>query len=189
MRKRGFNILSLSMQGIGYCTTGDYAGMIIFPFYKNSKLIYFIGRRFLAMGENKFKNPDVETLGIGKSEIIYNEDALGIYQKIYVVESVINALTIGPNAIAIMGKSISGIQLSKILRSPCKQIVIGLDPDAYSHAIKLAFKLVDTKKCKLLKFPENKDVNNLGRKWVKDKEKKTPISNYNQLLVLKAEAA
>lgn len=186
MRKRGFNTFKLSMQGVGYCSSGKFAGMIILPFYRQSRLVYFIGRRFLALGLNKFNNPDAEEFGIGKTELIFNEDALQIYSTVYIVESVINALTIGPNAIAIMGKKISPVQLSKILRSPCKRFVICLDPDAYTQAIQLGFKLVEYKKVKVIKFPEERDVNDLGRKWVIQRKKQTPYQSYMDLIRMKA---
>ena len=186
MRKRGFSPMSLTMMGVGYCTSGDFKGMIILPFYRQGKLVYFIGRRFMAFGLNKFNNPDAEAFGIGKTELIFNEDALQIYSTIYIVESVINALTIGANAIAIMGKKISPIQLSKILRSPCKRIVICLDPDAYTEAIQLGLKLVEYKMVKVIKFPEGKDVNNLGKKWVIENRKATPYQTYMQLINMKA---
>lgn len=189
MKKRGFSPLSLSVLGIGYCSRGDYAGTIIFPFYRQNKLVYFIGRRFIAFAENKFKNPNVDELGIGKSELIFNEDSLFIYSKIYIVESVINALTIGPNAIALLGKKISSIQLTKLLRSPCKKFVICLDDDARLEAIQLAFKLVETRKVKVLKFPEKRDVNDVGKKYVKEEDKKTNYQTHMELISLKNQIA
>lgn len=187
MKKRGFDDKYLTLLGIGYCSDGDYAGTIVFPFYRQSVLVYYIGRRFIAFGSNKFKNPNAEELGIGKSEIIYNEDALYIYNKVYIVESVINAITLGPNAIAIMGKKISDIQFSKISRSPCKIFIIALDPDALEQAIKLALRLVEKVKVKVIQFPEKEDVNSLGKKWVKDKEKETNYHTYMGLISLKNE--
>ncbi len=186
MRKRGFNPWTLSTMGVGYCTSGDNAGMIILPFYRQGRLVYYIGRRYMLFGINKFDNPDAEQFGIGKTELIFNEDALQVYSTVYIVESVINALTIGPSAISIQGKKISPIQLSKILRSPCKRIVICLDPDAWTEAIQLGFKLVEYKQVKVIKFPENKDVNNLGRKWVIQTKKETPYHSYMDLIRLKA---
>jgi DNA primase len=186
VKKRGFSPLTLSMMGVGYCSTGDFAGMIILPFHRDGKLIYFIGRRYLLLGANKFNNPDAEKFGIGKSELIFNEDALHIHSTIYIVESVFNALTLGSNAIAILGKKISNIQLSKILRSPCKNFIICLDPDGYSDALQLAFKLVETKRVKVIKFPEGKDVNDLGKAWVRARRKETPFQTHGDLISLKA---
>lgn len=184
MKKRGFNINSLSAKGIGYCVKGPYAGFIIFPFYQKGKLIYFIGRQFIQLSE-KFKNPSVEDFGIGKSQLTYNADSLAIYNKIYVVESITNCLTSGDNSVATLGKTISNYQLSMLHGSPCKKLVIGLDPDAILEAIKLALKVINHKKVKIIQFPEGKDINNLGKEWLKETEKKTPWLKYTDLLKLK----
>ncbi len=181
MEGRRFNIDKLSMKGVGYCTKGDYMGFIIFPFYQQGKLIYFIGRQFIQLGE-KFKNPSVEKFGIGKATLTYNIDALAIYNKIYAVESVPNVLTLGDNAIATLGKAVSGYQVSAIIRSPVKEVVIGLDEDARGEAIHLALKLVPYKKVKVLPFPPKKDINDIGRKATKKIEKETPWSTYQTLL-------
>lgn len=184
MKDRGFNINTLSARGIGYCVKGSYAGFIIFPFYQGGKLIYFIGRQFIQLGE-KFKNPSVEDFGIGKSMLTYNADSLQIYNKIYVVESITNCLTSGDNSVGTLGKTISNYQLSMLYGSPCKKFVIGLDPDAILEAIKLGLRVINHKKVKILSFPKGKDINNLGKKWLKKAEKETPWLNYSDLLKLK----
>jgi len=183
--KRGFNIDKLTSKGIGYCTKGDYMGCIIFPFYQKGQLIYFIGRRFIQLGEGKFKNPSVEDYGLGKSLLTYNVDALAIYSKIYLVESIPNSLTMGDNAIAIMGKTISNYQLSMVLRSPLSHIVIALDDDALNEAIKLGLKLVSYKKVKLLNLPISKDINDIGKKATLKLEKGSDWLTYNDLLRMK----
>lgn len=184
IKGRNLRIMKLSAQGIGYCTRGEYAGHIILPFYQNNKLIYFIGRQFIHLGE-KFKNPNSNDFGIGKSSIIYNVDALTIYTKIYVVESVINALTIGNNAIAILGKKISSYQKSMILRSPAKEIILCLDPDAINDTIKLALELVRFKQVKIIQFPDKKDVNDMGKQYVRDREKEMDYLTYKEIMGLR----
>lgn len=159
---RGFNIRRLSRVGWGYCTKGKYMGYIIMPFYLNNKLIYFNARKYIGSGP-KFNNPDVEDFGLGKSFIIYNSDALKIYKTIYLVESVTNSETIGENAIATGGKKVSNYQLNAILKSPVERVIIGLDDDAIDDAIKIALRLVDYKKVKIMMMPEGKDINNIGR--------------------------
>lgn len=163
MEGRGFNVDDLTMRGIGYCTKGDKGGYIIFPFYQMGKLIYYTTRRFINQGP-KFKNPNIEDFGIGKSSIIYNIDALAIYRKVRVVESITNALTLDDKAIAIDGKIISDYQLSCIIRSPVKAVEIILDRDAYSDALKMGLKLAYHKKIKIVKMPTGDDVNTIGKK-------------------------
>jgi DNA primase len=184
VRGRGFKVDDLSARGIGYCTTGPYAGFIIFPFYQGGKLTFFQGRQFIQLWE-KFKNPSVEDFGIGKSMLTYNTDSLVIYKKVYAVESIFNSLTIGDNSIVFLGKTISGYQLSMVYKSPVEELIIGFDPDAKAEAIKLGLDMVHLKKIKILDFPKNMDINDIGKKETKKIENKSPWLSYNDLLKLK----
>lgn len=163
MRKRGFDIDELSMAGFGYCTSGEYFGYIIMPFYIDNKLVYFNARRYMASG-TKYNNPNIEDFGIGKSVLIYNRDALNTYDTVYLVESILNARTLGDRACSFGGKSLSESQINDIIKSSCKRVIILLDPDAYKEAIKLGLRLIDHKKVKVVLLPGDNDVNDLGRK-------------------------
>ena len=129
----------------------------------------------------KMKNPRNEDFGIGKSELIYNQDALFVYKTIEVVESITNALTLGERSVAILGKSISPYQLSMILSSPCESIHLLLDSDAYEKALTLALEICQHKSVKLIKMPTEQDVNDLGRKKAKDLIRDTPYLNWSEL--------
>lgn len=162
LEKRGFDIKELSYAGFGYCNSGDYFGYIIMPIYYGNTLVYFNARLYIGDGP-KFNNPDIENFGIGKSFIMYNRDALYIYDKVFIVESITNSRTLGDTAVGTMGKALSQQQINDIIKSPCKKIVIGLDRDAISQAIDIAYKLIDHKKVKIMIMPEGKDINDLGR--------------------------
>lgn len=177
LRNRGFKIPDLMRAGVGYCTTGKYGGRIIIPYYHAGNLIYFNARKFIDLGE-KFKNPTETECGIGKSNIIYNIDALYLYDTIRLYESATNCLTMGNNAIGTGGKSLSLWQKNTILSSPINKIIIGLDDDAYYDGIKLAMELSRVKKVKLIKFPLGKDANALGKKETIKLEKATPYLEY-----------
>jgi hypothetical protein len=184
MRGRGFKIMDLTLQGVGYCDSGPLEGYIIFPFVEAGELIYYQSRNFSGFGP-KFNNPGEEEIGRGKTEIMYNKEGLYRYKKIYIVESVINALTLGDNAIALLGKFASLYQLNQILKSPCEEVVIVLDPDALEKAVDLALKLVEHKKVKLLNMPEEQDVNSMGKKYVRGLEKEASYLSFGQLLSIK----
>lgn len=186
MKKRGFKLEDLAMRGIGYCLDGDYMGYIIFPFYRKTELVFFQGRKFMGGGP-KMKNPANEEFGIGKTEIIYNQDALFLYHRINIVESITNALTLGDNTIALLGKHISPYQLMQILKSPCTYITILLDDDALDEACNLAMQLVHYKKVRLVKMPKSKDVNDLGKIATKKLMQKTEYKNYNYFFKLRQE--
>lgn len=184
LKNRGFEIIELSKMGWGYCTNGKYQGYIIMPFYVNNKLIYFNARRFLGSGP-KFNNPDIEDFGLGKSMIIYNVDALYMYRKCFLFESVTNCATIGKQAIGTGGKKISNYQMNIIIKSPCEKIIIGLDEDAIDDAIDVGIKLVNFKKIKIMLFPQNKDVNDLGRNKSLNIARKSKYLNYNDLMSMR----
>lgn len=184
LKGRGFDITKLALRGVGYCTSGEYKGYIILPFYDNNKLIYFNARSYM-FGGTKFHNPKVEDFGIGKSILLFNADALNLYDTVYIVESVMNAYTWGDNAIATSGKAISQHQLSRIIRSQVKRVVFLLDPDAYKEAIEFALKLVQFKKVKVVLLPNDKDVNDLGKNKTMKYVFKTRYQSYNDLVKMK----
>ncbi len=184
MSKRGFNIDELSMAGFGFCNTGKYYGYIIMPFYINGKLTYFNARRFMSNGP-KYNNPEEEDFGIGKSILIYNIDALWLYDRIFVVESLLNSRTLGDNSTAMGGKKASEYQINEYIKSPVKRYVIILDPDAYKEAIELALRLVDYKRVKVILLPGDNDVNDLGRKRTLNIVAHHHYLSYNELLKIK----
>lgn len=184
VRKRGFNIKRVSRAGWGYCTKGKYLGYLIMPFYLKGRIVYFNARLFIGDGP-KFNNPDIDDFGIGKSMLMYNMDALGIYKTIYLVESLMNARTIGDNGVGTGGKKVSNYQLNAIIKSPCERVIIGLDDDAIDDAIALALKLQPHKRVKVMQFPEGKDINDLGKKKSLKIARKARYLEYNDILKLK----
>ncbi len=184
MSNRDFDLNQLTLKGVGYCGTGKYFGHIIMPFYINGELVYFNARRFIMTG-SKYNNPGKDIFGIGKSQLIYNHDALLIYNSVFLVESVMNALTLGEKTIAIGGKKISPTQLSQVMKSPAKNIIIILDSDASREAIDQALKLTSHKKIKIVFMPEKKDVNDIGKDRTINRIYKTNYLNYNDILKLK----
>lgn len=181
VKKRGLDPDLLALKGVGYCDKGDYAGCIVFPYHQQGQLVYYQARKYIHTGGPKFKFPRQEEFGIGKTSVIYNIDALHLFDDIDIVESMFNAETLGDNAIAIGGKAISHSQFTAILKSPCKTISILLDPDAYYLALKLGMNLAEYKKVKVVKLPEGTDVNELGRKETLSIKKATPWKTYSEL--------
>lgn len=184
--KRGFDVGEVSLKGWGYCNKGDYFGYLILPFYTGGKLTYFNGRLVVGSGP-KYRNPQIEEFGIGKSLILYNADALAIYDEVYLLEGIFNADTLGDNAIATGGKNISDYQISLINKSPIKRIIVVLDPDAAINSIKVGLKMAFHKEVKLVIWDGDKDVNDLGRKRSLKKVNKASWLTYNEILKLKHE--
>ena len=165
MKSRGFNLKKLKEHGVGYCDGGDYDGYVIFPWYFKGQLRFFQGRIFFGSGP-KIKNPPEEIYNIGKSSLVYNMDALFLYEEVVIVESITNCLTLEENTIAIGGKVLSQKQFNVIISSPVDTLCIVLDPDAWNDAIAMASMLVQYKKIRLVKLPgtSEDDVNAIGKK-------------------------
>ena len=184
IKSRGFDIDEAALKGWGYCTKGEYFGYIILPFYIGGKLVYFNGRRFLG-GGSKYKNPSIDECGVGKSLIIYNVDALALYNEVYLVEGVFNADTIGDQGIASGGKKVSYSQISMILKSDVKRVNILLDPDAVHEAVELGLKMVYHKKVRIVIFDGDKDVNDLGKEEALKRVNMVGWMSYKTLLKMK----
>lgn len=184
MVKRGFNIEELSKLGIGYCNQGRLFGYLIIPFYYRSELRYYNARNILGSGP-RYQNPNKDITGIGKEFIIFNHDALSMYNTTYICEGAINAITLGPRAIATMGKSVSRYQINELIKAPCERYIILLDPDAKEKAIDLALKLVNYKKVKVVFLEDGKDINDLGRSSTLKYIWNTRYQCYKDLIKLK----
>lgn len=181
---RGFNISEASRAGIGYCSSGDLFGYLIIPFYYKGVLRYYNARNVMAKGP-RYNNPNKDITGVGKEFIIFNYDALFMYKSVFICEGAINALTMGERGIATMGKSISRYQINEIIKSPVEHVIILLDHDAQDKALDLGMKLVNFKKVKVVLFPDDRDVNDLGRSKVLKMIYNTRYQNYQELVKLK----
>lgn len=181
VKKRGFDLDRVSKKGWGYSYTGKYLGHLIMPYYMGNELIYFNARKVIGAGP-KFNNPPLDEFGIGKAHLVYNVDSLYLYDKIYLVESVTNAETIGDNTIATGGKNLSPFQKNLILKSPVKRVSIALDKDGYDLALNLALQLCEHKQVKILEFEDDRDVNDLGRRKTLILDAKSRYLNYQQII-------
>lgn len=184
VKNRKLDYLELSAMGWGYCTKGSHKGYIIIPFYENHKLVYYHARLFIGNGP-KYNNPVIQDTGVGKSQVIYNIDALYTYNMVYICEGVINAITMGERGIASGGKHISRYQINQIIKSPVKRVIILLDEDAREQAIDLGLSLVQYKKVKVVFMPKDKDVNDLGKSKTLKLIFSTRYQSYSDLVRLK----
>jgi hypothetical protein len=184
---RGLDTNALSRKGFGYINSGRMFGYLVMPFYANNKLVYYHTRNLWGKGP-KFDNPTVDEVGIGKSLIMYNRDSLWLYDRVFLVESVLNAETLGETACATGGKKISSYQINTIIKSPVNRVIILLDPDGYVDALKVAMTLSDYKRVKVCLLPGDADVNDLGRRKVLNLVHKTHYQPYSELVKLKHKA-
>ena len=202
LKARGFDLKELDRMGVGYCSEPiqdelkeiheDYFGYIIIPFKSRGKLVYFIGRDFIG-NFLRYKNPPKSEFNVGKGDLLFNEDALYLYDEVFVLEGAWDAITIGRDATATLGWSLSATQKSKLLQSEAE--IITLVPDGgkdgkgvpfYVLALELALELVEHKKVKIVDLngaEEGKDVNAMGRDRFMEIYDATPIMNASEIMM------
>jgi len=143
MEARGYDLEKLDMMGFGYCNKHDddyymdFFGRIIVPFKANGKLVYYIGRTYID-DELRYKNPPTDMFGVGKGDLIFNEDAINIHEECMVLEGWADAITLGETAVSTQGWSLSSTQKSKMLKSGCEKYIFVPDKGFYLEAIKTA---------------------------------------------------
>lgn len=188
---RGFDLQYLDQLGFGYCNehddeaNEDYYGYIIIPLKKRGKLVYYIGRDYIG-NWLRYKNPAKTKIGVGKSQLWFNGDALDLYGTCYLTEGWADAMTMGKAGCSSQGWQWSREQKIEVHKGSCKRLVflpdVGIADDGktfYQKAVQLALEFVETKECLVVDFKsadlDGKDVNDFGRKKVMELIANTPI--------------
>ena len=194
---RKLDLKQLDRDGVGYCTAKadkdeeNFFGYIIFPFKSKGILEYYIGRDFV--GKMRYKNPPKELVGVGKNEILYNEDALMLRKSVFVLEGLIDAMTLGNNSVATLGWSLSPTQKSKLMQSAAEEISFVPDVGYYVKAVKTALPFMKYKKIKVLPIYEladfGKDVNDIGKDKVMSLYENTDYLTFSKAIKILNDSA
>jgi hypothetical protein len=153
--------------GIGFCVEGKYWGRIIIPSYDQfGDLNYFIGRAYKGQ-KPPYMNPKND-----KDVIIFNEGLINWDSTIYIVEGVFEWLSFPINTVPQLGKTLSSALFFK-LKNKKPEIVIVLDPDAYTNSIEIYRKLSiiygdDKDRIKLVRLKGNYDLDEIRKNFGKD---------------------
>lgn len=159
LHSRGVTDDDVLTYNIGYCNAGPYDGYLVFPNYDDQgHLNYFTTRAYLP-GRPKTKNPPVPRAGVVGFELLINW-ALPVV----IVESALDAITVGQNALPMYGSGFSSWIRKLVYDKQVPEVVLCFDGDAYSSAMHEAGKLVaNGVTVKVPKLPEDQDPNSLGR--------------------------
>lgn len=140
-RHRGLLDSDIPGYGLFCCQTGRYAGRIIFPVWEGGTFVYFQARATWEprLGEKLIKalNPPALSGAAVSSEVLFNLDQARNYPRVCVTEAPIDAIHVGPDAVAAFGKKLSGAQVAKLVRAGVTAIDLMWDADAYFDAMQL----------------------------------------------------
>jgi DNA primase len=180
LTQRGIGIKEIIKYGIGYCKEGLYARRIIIPSYNSDgSLNYFISRSYYTDEKMKYKNPPIS------KNIICLDSQINWNEPIILCEGVFDAITIRRNAIPLLGKFPSKTLVEKIFMSGITDIVISLDNDAMSEALKVSeYFRKQGINVRLMKA-DDKDASEMGYDNFYNKLNKTKEFNSEELLLSK----
>ena len=133
---RGLPVPVLDAAGVGFCDDGPVSGRVVVPILDGTDWQGFSARTIYA-ARPKYTYPP----GMHRSELLYNVFALdrATDEPVYVVEGVLDALHLWPDAVALLG-SASAWQVAR-LRACSRPLVVVLDGDAWRSGWELALRL------------------------------------------------
>ena len=176
LKQRGITTNDILRYRMGFCTEGPYAHRIILPSYdRNNQLNYFTARLFYDEGM-KYKNPPVS------KNIICFENMVDFTEPLILCEGMFDAITLRRNAIPLLGKTLPKSLEREILQQKVSKIIIFLDEDARTDALKLEQQLTQYNIDTSVVLTQGKDANQMGfdQAWEEIQNAKT--TNFRELI-------
>lgn len=145
LEDRGVEPRLIRERQIHYCSTGHFAGYLLFPVFQGGEQVYFTTRYAgkatdLMKSNNPKKRPGYHT----KGTCLLNYDAVVGQPIVVVVEGPFDAMA-HPACVALMGKTISDEQvalLRDLVPHGLREVVVALDPDAKKFALDIRARLL-----------------------------------------------
>jgi DNA primase len=174
LQKRNISKQDIFKYNIGYCTSGQYAKMIVIPSYDSTgKLNYFTARSFETNPYTKYRNPETSR-DIIPFELFINWDL-----PIILCEGPFDAMAIKRNVVPLFGKNIQPSLMKKLVESKVQKIYIALDKDALNQALRFCEQLIDVGKEVYLVELQGKDPSELGfENFTKLIQTVSPLTQY-----------
>jgi 5S rRNA maturation endonuclease (ribonuclease M5) len=138
-QKRGLTIDQRLAYDVGFTTHGYYAFRSIVPVVMDGTRWTWVGRDVTGTAEKKVLYPKGSKTG----RLLFNFDVARKRDTIVLVEGVYDAIRVGPCGVALLGTSLSPVQLSRLVEAQPKTVVVMLDPDAKAKALEMAMSLTD----------------------------------------------
>ena len=120
VNRRGFDEEMLEKYQIGYTATN-----IVFPYFEFGVLVYWQTR---STPGKVFDFPKIEQFGVTKSEFLYGFDNVES-DTVIIMEAIIDAISVGPDAVAMGGVDLSKRQVKKVRALRPKKVIFAVDRD------------------------------------------------------------
>jgi len=149
---------------IGACISGFYNGRVVIPVLSpDGDWLGFVARAWVK----KHQIPYLYPKGMERRDVLYNRKALfqQTEQPVFVVEGVLDALALWPDAVAILGKP-SEPQVAA-LADAARPIAVCFDGDAWREGEQLMMQLqLEGQRACNIRLPPKKDPDEVPRDWL-----------------------
>jgi DNA primase len=156
LKNRGITDEIIEKFGIGFCDKGSHSGRIVIPSYDlKGNLNYYVGRSWDPNSRAKYRNPEAE-----KDQIIFWENLIDWNKDIYLVEGAFDGMFL-ENPVVMLGKHMSELLFETIYNKAKGNVIICLDGDAWTNAVKLYHELNGGElwgRIKIVRLPDDRDV-------------------------------
>ena len=179
LERRGLTTAAVKAYKLGYGRSGWHARYLIFPVFMGSKLVYYQGRAtwdpptglsgedrkqwIKATGYRKTLNPPTLPGYATASEVLFNYDSAKHYSHIVICEGPIDAIKVGPHAVALFGKAYSPQKVDCLMKTQARKFTVYLDrgEEEWEAANRLAAQLAALGEVYLAVPPEGRDAGDL----------------------------
>ena len=142
MRQRGISMDDVRRLGIFWCALGQYANRLCFPVWEDGRLLYWQARAMWAEipGQKYVKalNPPKTPGAAVSSDLLMGLHHARSFDRVVITEGPIDAIHVGPDAVAAFGKALSPMQLRRLWRAGVRALDLMLDHDARSDMVAYA---------------------------------------------------
>jgi hypothetical protein len=165
-----------------------HAGRLIIPhYYQGFKIVYWQGRAFDKEIEPRYKNPVVE-----KENIFFNMDELNrqTNDPLFVTEGALDALSIGHNAVSLVGSTLSEFRERELRKVAARRkVIFVIDKNQNGHKLGLKVLMDENLKWYITVFPDNiEDANDalikMQRLWLTIHLTSTAVKGFQGKLLL-----
>lgn len=179
--ERGITPAQAEFHKLGWCLRGRYRNRLVIPVYTLGKLVAFNTRLMLSASKIKETNkrlaeqlsPDEyrkKKLKPYKHEgrtkyAFFNYDRARTRSSVVLCEGVFDAIRVGPDAMALLGKSVGEYKYDLLSQTDAEEFVLMLDPDEAGVAatLKIGERLSNTVAVRVATLPEGKDPDEFPR--------------------------
>lgn len=155
---------------------------VIIPYIFREKIIYWQARSMDELVTPRYKNPSVE-----KENVFFNMDEIYRHtdEPLFVTEGPLDALSIGKNAVALLGSTLSEFRERELKKAAARRKVIFVI-DKNSNGYKLGQRVLkhDNLEWYVTCFPDNVDDSNhalqkYGRLWMVNHVTSTAVKGFS----------